>query len=163
MGQSVKTKASSVTLKPGDDILTCYELLKDAGNRVFFFRIDDFTPEHVSCIEWFVNDFLKLDTIKYPDDLHILIMYQYLDMDASVAPANRDVLLKLFNLRSAFQLDNVTQKDIYRWIALFEDDDSSPFKLKLLELLDNNKDYPMQEIFRQYEKAQKEIPDHEKF
>jgi hypothetical protein len=156
-------KPRPADMNDDNDILTYYNALKGENPKVFSFCINDFAPEDTDCYKWFANDFLKLGKAAYPKNLHILIVYVYPDFEAADAASNLKTLSELFGVQAAFPLENVNRKDIYKWISLFEEDDIHPFKSKLLKLLDVDKDYPMKDIFDQYDKAIKEIPDHEKF
>lgn len=163
ISQAAANSNKKMLLKPADDILAAYNMLRHVKNKIFFFKIIDYSDAQAACFEWFIHTFLKAGTAAYPNDLHVIILFEFGDYDTE-APAKREALFKLAGNPGAFPLEDVKKTDIKTWISLFGETEGSPFITKLKELLRRPENgFPMLTIYEQFDEALDAIDDNDKF
>lgn len=151
-----------IMLKPEDDIFKAGEALKHVRHKVFFFKIIDFSNSQTPCYDWFFRSFLKAGQKAYPDDLHVMVLFEFSEYDPD-AKKKREELFGLFGNPAAFPLEDVTKQHIKSWISQFGEDEESPFITKLKELLRRpENELPMIAVYEQFDDAVRELSNHER-
>lgn len=155
-------KSKKLVLKPEDDIFKAAEVLKHVRHKLFLFKILDFSNAQTPCYDWFFNTFLKAGQTPYPDDLHVIVLFEFSESD-SEKDNKRSELFRLFGNPTSFALEDVTKPQIRSWISQFGEEDDSRFIRKLKELLQSpQNELPMLVIYDQFDDALGELANHER-